>query len=113
MKGPHNSTLADEAIAHFTAEEKGKVASNRARLVLYEKIKGNIPTQMKVSPISAIPHKSKLFRSILYLSFLLKLTPHGRVTSVNENSEKKSPGGSIDQIGHILLRLIHSFAEAP
>ena len=68
---------------------------------------------MKVSPISAIPHKSKAFRSILYLSFLLNLTPQGRVLSANENSEKKAPGGGIYQIGHLLLRFIHAFSEVP
>ena len=67
---------------------------------------------MKVSPIAAIPHKSKTFRSILDLSFLLKLTPHARVSSVNKNSEKTAPRGAIDQIIHILLHLIHTFAEA-
>ena len=72
-----------------------------------------MPTKMKVSPIAATPHKSKSFRSILDLSFSLKLTPHGRVPSVNENSEKTAPGGAIDQIGHVLLRLIHAFSEAP
>ena len=68
---------------------------------------------MKVSSIAEIPHKSKSFISILDLSFSLKLTPHGHVTSVKENSEKTAPGGAIDQIRHVLLRLIHSFAEAP
>ena len=53
---------------------------------------------MKVSPIAAIPNKSKAFRSILDLSFLLKLTAHGRVSSVNKNSDKTAPGGAIDQI---------------
>ena len=68
---------------------------------------------MKVSPSATIPHKSKAFRSILDLSFSLKLTPHGRVTSVNLNSEKTAPGGEFDQIEHVILCLIHAFAEAP
>ena len=113
IRGPHESALAEEAIAHFAAEAKEKVASNQARLVCYEKIKGNFPTKMKVSPTAEIPHKSKSFRSILDLSFSLKLTPPGRVPPVNENSEKTAPGSAIDQIGHSLMRLIHSFAEAP
>ena len=86
---------------------------NQARLVLYDKIRGNIPTQMKVSPIAVIPHKSKAFILILDLSFSLKLTPYGRVFSANENSEKTDPGGAIDKIGHVLLRLICAFVEAP
>ena len=32
--------------------------------------------------------------------------------SVNENKEKTAPGGAIDQIGHVILCLIHAFAEA-
>ena len=68
---------------------------------------------MKVSPIAAIPHNSKAFRSIMYLSFSLKLTPHGHVPSVNKNSNKTAPGGAIDQILHVLLHLIHDFTESP
>ena len=68
---------------------------------------------MKDSPTASIPHKSKSFRSILDLSFSLKLTPHGHAPSVNENSKKTAPGGAIDKIGHVLLRLINAFAEAP
>ena len=48
MMGPHKSALADDTIANFAAEAKGKVSLNQARLVLYYKIRGNIPTQMKV-----------------------------------------------------------------
>ena len=32
---------------------------------------------------------------------------------MNENSEKTAPGGAIEQIGHVLLSLIHAFSEAP
>ena len=48
MKDPHESALEDEAITNFATEAKVKVASNRARLVLCDKIKGNIPTQIEV-----------------------------------------------------------------
>ena len=89
------------------------MALNQSRLVCYKNFKGDFPTKMKVSPIAAIPHESKSFRSILHLSFSLKLTPHGRVPSVNKNRYKKTPVGAIDQIGHVLLRLIHEFAEVP
>ena len=113
MRGPHESALSDEAIAHFAAEAKEKVANKRARLLFYDDVKDILPEQMKVSPIAAIPHKSKAFRSILDLAFSLRLSPGTRVPSVNENSEKTAPGGAIDQIGHVLKRLIHAFAEAP
>ena len=50
---------------------------------------------------------------MLDLSFLLKLTTHRRFPSVNKNRKNTAPGDAIDQIGHVLLRLIHDFAEAP
>ena len=113
IRGPHESALIDKYIANFSTEANGKVASNWACLVFYNKINANIPTKIKVSLIAATLHNSKTFRSILYPSFLLKLNPHGRVPSVNKKSKKTSPGGAIDQIGYVLLRLIHDFAEAP
>ena len=111
IRGPHNPALSEEAIDHFSAEAKEKVTSNQARLVCYKNFKGNFPTKMKVSPIAATPHKSKAFRSILDLSFSLKLTLHGRFPSLNENRKKTAPVIAIYQIGHALLRLIHAFAE--
>ena len=39
---PHESALADEAIVHFSAGAKGKVASKQARMVLYNEIKFDI-----------------------------------------------------------------------
>ena len=52
---------------------------------------------MKFLPILVMPPKSKSFRSILDLSFSIKLAPHGRVPSVNKNSEKEALGGAIDK----------------
>ena len=42
----------------------------------------------------------------------IKKSPHGRVTSVKENSKKTAPGRAFDQIGHVLLRLICAFTES-
>ena len=113
MRGSHESALSDEAIAHFAAEAKEKVASKRARLLFYDDVKDNLPGQMKVSPIAVIPHKFKVFRSILDLAFSLRLSPGTRGPSVNENSAKTAPDGAIGQIEYVLRMLIHAFAEAP
>ena len=113
MRIPQKSALADNLILHLATEAKVKVVSKPAYLVLYEDINGNIPKQMKVSPIAAIPHKYKAFRSILDLSFLLKVTPRGRTPPENEKSKKMALGGAVDQIGHVLIHFIHAFSEAP
>ena len=111
-RGPHASALAPEAIEHFRLEATEKVALGQAKIVLWDDIKDNPPAQLKISPIAAIPHKSKAFRSILDLSFRLRLEDGGVVMAVNDTSTKTAPKGSIDQIGHSLKRIIHAFAEA-
>jgi hypothetical protein len=111
-RGPHSSARSPEAIAHFKAEAAEKFRTNHACLVLWDSINDNPPKELKILPIAAIPHKSKDFRSILDLTFRLRLTNGGVRTSVNDTTEKTAPAGAIDQIGKCLSRIIHAFAEA-
>ena len=111
-RGPHQSSLSPEAIAHFAEESAEKVRVGQAKLVLWDDIKDDPPPQLKISPIAAIPHKSKAFRSILDLSFRLRLRSGGLLASVNDNTVKLAPQGALDQLGHALSRIIHAFAEA-
>ncbi len=60
-RGPHCLAMSDEAIAHFKAEVKEKVKIGQAKLVAWDSIKDNPPVELKISPIAAIPHKSKQF----------------------------------------------------
>ena len=93
----------------YTVLETGQYVAEKC----YKMFKCDFPTKIKVYPIVSIPHKSKEFRQIPDLSFSLKFIPHGSVLSLNKNSEKTAPGGLIDQKGHVLLRLICAFSEAP
>jgi len=110
-RGPHQSSLSKEAMEHFAAEAKLKVERGQAKLVRWDDIKHNPPPELKISPIAAVPHKSKAFRSILDLSYKLKLKNGGVVSSVNDTTEKLAPQGAIDQIGETLSRIIYAFAE--
>ncbi len=87
-RGPHRSAMSDEAIAHFKAEVKEKVKMGQAKLVAWDSIKDNPPAELKISPIAAIPHKSKQFRSILDLTFHLQLKQGGILPSVNATTVK-------------------------
>ena len=60
--GPHRSATSPEALQHFAEEIKKKIQATQACLVPWEDIKHNPPPQLKISPIAAIPHKSKAFR---------------------------------------------------
>lgn len=58
-----------------------------------------------------VPHKSRRFRTILDLSFTIRLETGERVPSVNESTRKSAPQGAINQLGHSLGRIIHAFAS--
>ena len=62
-RGPHQSSQSIEALAYFAAESAEKVKVGQAKLVLWDDIKHDPPPQLKISPIAAIPHKSKAFQS--------------------------------------------------
>ena len=89
-----------------------KVAKGQARVVLWDDIKHDHPKQLKISPVAAIPHKSRAYRSILDLSFALRLDDGGTVPSVNDTTQKLASQGAIGQLGHSLKRITHAFAEA-
>ena len=111
-RGPHRSALSNEAITHFKAEVDDKeVSAGQAKLIAWDSIKDNPPPELKISPIAAIPHKSKQCRSILDLSFHLRLARGEVIPSVNSTRVKTAPKGAIDQLGHLLSRIIHAFAE--
>jgi hypothetical protein len=88
------------------------VNRGQARVVLWDNIRWNHLWHLKVSLVAAIPHKSRAYRLILDLSFKLHLENGGLVDLVNNTMEKWTPRGAIDQLGHLLKRLIHAFAEA-
>lgn len=110
-RGPHKSALSDEALKHFELEIAEKVAAGQARVIAWADIEHDPPPQLKISPIAAVPHSSKPFRSILDLSFSLKLETGASIPAVNETTVKTAPQASIDQLGQSLTRIIHAFAE--
>jgi hypothetical protein len=111
-RGPHVLALSVDALEHFKEEARRKVATGQATIIDWDTIKHNPPPQMKVLPIVAIPHKSKAFRSILDLSFSLRIQDGTKLPAVNNTTTKTAPGGAINQLGHALQQVIHAFTEA-
>ena len=110
-RGPHVSALVPEAMTQLDMEVREKVASGQARIVHWNDIRHAPPRQLKISPVAMVPHKSRPYRAILDLSFPVKLNPSTVVPSVNTTTTKTAPKGAIDQIGHVLPRIIHAFAS--
>lgn len=107
---PHKPALAENDIAQLHEEVTEKVKTGQAKIVDWLDIRDNPPQELKISPISMIPHISQNYRTILDLSFSIRLQDGSRVPSVNEASIKTAPQGVINQIGHSLGRIIHTLA---
>jgi hypothetical protein len=112
VRGPHVSTMDPAAMDQLAGEVAEKVRNKQARIVLWDDVKHNPPSKLKISPIAMIPHKSRGFRAILDLSFCLRLSTGEHLSLVNEATMLTAPHGAIDQLGHSLSRIIHAFAEA-
>ena len=111
-RGPHISALVPDAMAQLDLEIAEKVKNGQARIIRWNDIRDNPPAQLKISRVAMVAHKSRPYRAILDLSFSIKLSPTTEVPSVNSNTKKTAPRGAIDQIGHVLPRIIHAFATA-
>ena len=68
-RGAHPSALQPEPAAQLQAETLEKVKQGYACLVAWDSIKNNPPPTLKISPITAIPHKIREYRMILHLSY--------------------------------------------
>jgi len=110
-RGPHISAKSPETAASICAEMLEKVAQGYARIIRWDDIKDNLPKNIKISPIAAIPHKSRLFRTILDLSFRLRYNGQ-HMASVNENTIPKSNHKAMEQMGLVLWRIITAIAQA-
>jgi len=111
MRGPHISAKSPEAATSIRAETLKKVAQGYARIIKWDDIKHNPPKNLKISPVAAVPHKSRLFRTILDLSSKLRCNGQ-RLASVNENTIPKSNHKAMEQMGRVIWRIITTMAKA-
>jgi hypothetical protein len=110
-RGPHVSAKQKEAKLQLQAETQDKIKHGYARTVRWKDIKNTLPRNFKLSPIAMIPHKSKLFRAILDLSF--KLRHKGKeYPSVNEFTNKLAKQEAMVQLGQTLKRIVAVMADA-
>ena len=112
-KGPHISALDPVAITALRAETLERVAEGLCRRVPWNTIKENPPPNLKISPLAAIPHKSRSFRMILDLSYELKVN-NNKLRSVNDASDKSlAPQHAMFELGNVIPRIIWQMASAP
>ena len=114
--GAHPSAETPEASAACRQEALEKVEQGFAKLIpwsqLRRQILANRKRHTKVSPVAAIPHKSRLFRMILDLSS--KGQRRTNTKAVNElTNEDAAPTHSMDQLGTVVQRFIYQVGTLP
>lgn len=73
---------------------------------------GDIPPNLKISPIAMILYNSWKYRAILDLSFQLKILGL-RMLSVNGATTQTAPQHSMNELGQAIQRLVALMAAAP
>lgn len=109
-RGAHITAKSRAAIIALRTETEDKLKGGYARLVRWGDIKKKFPKKLKISPIAAVPHKSRQFRMILDLSFHLR---HKGIhlPSVNSATKLQAPAEAMMQLGHCVKRIIATLAD--
>jgi hypothetical protein len=109
-RGAHPTANKPEARKYLIAQTLTKVSENFAKIIKWGEIKDNPPRNLKISPIAMIPHKSRDYRSILDLSFQIRLR-NKKQQSVNQSTNKLAPQKAMAGLGRVLQRIIHTLSE--
>jgi hypothetical protein len=109
-RGAHPTAKKPEARRYLISQTMTKVNENFAKIVKWRDIKNNIPPKLKISPIAMIPHKSRDYRSILDLSFQLRIKGQ-KQPSVNNATNKLAPQKSMASLGKALQRIVQTMAS--
>lgn len=119
--GCHPSAMAPEAAQCVREEAEEKIAKGFCRVVKWSDLRHSFQRgdlrRLKVSPLAAIPHKSRKFRMLLDLSAKARRTQAMREqmgTTVNEATRKEAaPLPAMAQLGQVLPRIINTYATLP
>ena len=109
QRGAHPTAKKPDARRYLITQTMAKVNENFAKIIKWKDIKNNIPPKLKISPIAMIPHKSRDYRSILDLSFQLRIKGK-KQASVNTATNKLAPQKAMAGLGKALQRIIQTMA---
>ena len=109
-RGPHISAKEPDAAKQLREETNIKVAEGHAKIVRWKDIKINTPKNLKISPVAMIPHKSRKYRTIIDLSFQLRIKGK-KMPSVNSGTKPIAPQKAMAQLGIALKRIIYQMAQ--
>ena len=97
---------------HFQVEARGKASQGFTTIVRWDNIKQNTLSNLKISPLEMIPHKSRKYRTILDLSFALKVAGWD-LPSVNKAKKLTELAEALEQVGTVMTRIMEALVTAP
>jgi hypothetical protein len=109
-QGPHISALSKDERECLNIETQDKIKGGYAKVITWKDIKNKMPTNLKISPIAIIPHKSRKFQAILDLSFQMQIKGK-KMPSVSSATNIKAPQKSMAELGNVLHWIIHTMAQ--
>jgi hypothetical protein len=112
-RGAHPSAKEPLAAEALQTETMGKVDEGFAQLIPWRVLRERLPPKLKISLIAAIPHKSRLFRSILALSYGFWLHQNDHPSANDSTTDTSAPVHSMSELGKVLPRIIHALASVP
>ena len=99
-KGPHLSAREPGAAEQFRKEAREKEAQGFCRILKWKTLRRDPPRDLKISPLAAVPHKSRSWRAILDLSFELEVNGKLVMRQPNELEEEAKQSAETYEVEH-------------
>ena len=113
-RGPHQSALTPEALELFQDDVVDyQVKAGFCRIVNWDDIKHDLPPQLKISPVAAVPQVGRRPRIILDLSFGVRIGDEVIQQAVNTTTASTSHPAALDFLGSAMPRILDFLAHAP
>jgi len=116
-RGPHPTARTPEAIALFEEDIEYQRRAGFCKIFTWEELKRTRPTNLKISPVAAVPQVGRRPRIILDLSFPVYQDVDGVITatqaSVNDTTALRAPKEAVREIGKVLPRLLTYMRDTP
>ena len=105
-RGPHPTACTAEAIALFEEDIKYQRLAGFCKVILWKDLQWLRPSNLKISPVAAVPQVGRRPRIILDLSFPVYQEVDGVITatqeSVNNTTAIRAPKEAVRKIGKVL-----------
>ena len=113
-RGPHQSALTPEALELFQEDVVNyQVKAGFCKIVNWDDIKHDLPPQLKISPVAAVPQVGRRPRIILDLSFGVRMGSEVIQQAVNATTTTTSHPAALDFLGSSMPRILDFLAHAP